>query len=264
MGSAFLRIYGELNDFLRPAWRQEALAYPLHGPASVKDIVEAVGVPHTEIDLILVNGTPVTFSHGVSEGDRVAVFPRFRLIDLGGVVRVGPLPQPQPRFVADVHLGRLAGYLRFAGFDTAYRNDYEDREIVAISARENRTLLTRDLGLLKHNAVERGYFVRHTQPGRQLVEVLLQFDLVPHAAPFSRCVRCNVPLERVAKQQVADRLPPRTREHYREFSSCSACARIYWQGSHYARMQEFLDMTFAAATKRRLPAELKHQPDLGA
>jgi uncharacterized protein with PIN domain len=247
MGSVSIRVYGDLNDFLPAAWRQTALFCELKSTTSVKDAVEALGVPHPEIDLIVVNGEPVNFSRAVLDGDRIAVYPRFRALEIDDTQRLGPPIQWQPSFVADVHLGRLAAYLRIAGFDTLYRNDYSDREIVEISAGEDRALLTRDVGVLKHRAVARGYFIRETLPARQLVETLRYFDLSALATPFSRCVRCNALLRAVPKDRVEHLLPPRTREQYREFSRCPACGRIYWRGSHYARMSVFLEMAFRAA-----------------
>jgi uncharacterized protein with PIN domain len=245
---ASFRFYGELNDFLPPARKQATLVCALKRSASVKDVVEALGVPHPEIDLLIVNGRPIDFTYQVRDGDRIAAYPPFRTFDLGEADRLAPPLQVEPRFVADVHLGRLTAYLRFAGFDTTYRNDFPDHEIVAISAAEDCTLLTRDVGILKHRLVRRGYFVRETLPARQLVEVLRRFNLVTRAAPFSRCVRCNSPLQVVPKDRIEHLLPDRTREHYVEFSRCPACARIYWQGSHYTRMQVFLDTAFAAAS----------------
>ena len=247
MGSIIVRVYGELNDFLPAAWRQEALGCPLNSPASVKDFLESLGIPHPEIDLIVVNGRPVDFGYAVSDRDRIAVYPRFRSFDIQDTDRVGPPSDAEPRFVADVHLGRLAAYLRFAGFDTEYRNDYTDHEIVGISAGEQRTLLTRDVGVLKHRLVLRGCFVRATEPGQQLVEVLRRFDLVAAATPFTRCVRCNTMLRPVPKDRVDHRLPPRTREQFRDFSRCPTCDRVFWRGSHYERMRHFLDLAFAAA-----------------
>jgi hypothetical protein len=242
-----LRFYGELNDFLPAAQRQATLVCGLETSTSIKDLVETLGVPHPEIDLLVLNGEAVDFASRVHDGDRVAVYPPFRAFDLDATARLGPSPQLEPRFVADVHLGRLAAYLRLAGFDTAYRNDYADHEIVATSASEDRTLLTRDVGVLKHGRVTRGYFVRTTRPAWQLVEALRRFDLVAHARPFTRCLRCNDRLHVVPKDQVEHLLPPRTREHYRDFSRCPACDRIYWQGSHYSQMRVFLERAFAVA-----------------
>jgi uncharacterized protein with PIN domain len=247
--SASVRVYGSLNDFLPPARRQSTLVCAFHSSPSVKDLVEALGVPHPEIDLLIVNGQSVDFSYRVRDGDRVAVYPLIRAFELADAVRLRPPPQIEPRFVADVHLGRLTAWLRLAGFDTKYRNDYPDVEIVAISAAEDRVLLTRDVGVLKHGIVKRGYFVRETQSARQLVEVLRHFDLVTVAAPFTRCLRCNSRLDVVAKDRVQHLLPARTRDCYREFSRCPTCSRIYWQGSHYSRMRLFIETAFAEAMR---------------
>ena len=226
MLSVAVRFYGELNDFLPAARRQTTLACVLNSHPSVKDLVEALGVPHPEIDLIAVNGRSVDFACRLRDGDRVAVYPRFRVIDLGDDVCLRPPPPGELRFIADVHLGRLAAYLRLAGFDTAYRNDFRDDEIVAISASEDRTVLTRDIGVLKHRTITRGYFVRETRPGRQLVEVRRRFELVRPVAPFTRCLRCNTRLSEIAKDRVEHLLPARTREHYQSFRRCPACDRI--------------------------------------
>jgi hypothetical protein len=247
--SASLRFYGTLNDFLPASHRQVTLACTFAGSRSVKDLVEAIGVPHPEIDLLVVNGRPVDFTYLVRDGDRLAVYPPFRVLDLGGGCGLAPPPQAEPRFVADVHLGRLTAYLRLAGVDVAYRNDSPDEDLVAISASGDRTLLTRDVGLLKHRLVRRGYFVRETAPARQLVEVLRRFDLAALAAPFSRCLRCNDVLQVVTPDRVQHLLPERTRALYRDFRRCPGCGRVYWQGSHHARMRLLLETAFAAAER---------------
>lgn len=243
------RFYGPLNDFLPAARRQRVLVYRFEYSASVKDLIETLGVPHAEIDRIAVNGRLVDFAYLVRDGDRIAVYPPFTTFDLGDDVRLGPRAQEEPRFVADVHLGRLTAYLRLSGFDTRYSNDASDHQLVEISEHEDRTILTRDVGVLTHGRVVRGYFVRETAPGGQLVEVLRRFDLVARAAPFTRCLRCGSRLHRVPKADVDHLLEPRTREHYNDFSQCVACGRVYWQGSHYSRMRLFLDVAFEAAGK---------------
>jgi uncharacterized protein len=194
-----------------------------------------------------VDGQSVDFSYRPSDGDRVAVYPLIRAFDLGDTIRLQAPSQTEPRFIADVHLGRLTAYLRLAGFDTSYRNDYPDDEIVALSASEDRVLLTRDIGVLKHGIVRRGYFLRETQPVRQLVEVLRHFDLVTGAVPFTRCLRCNTRLRIVARDRVQHQLPARTRECYREFSRCPTCSRVYWKGSHYSRMRLLIETAFVTA-----------------
>ncbi len=248
--SASVRFYGALNDFLPARHRQATLVCGFEGARSVKDLVETLGVPHPEIDLLVVNGRLADFACLVGDGDRISVYPPFHAFDPGDAARVGPPPQAEPRFVADVHLGRLAAYLRLAGLDTKYRNDSPDHELVATSAAEDRTLLTRDVGVLKHRLVRRGYFLRETQPVRQLVEVLRRFDLVERAEPFTRCLRCNRRLQVVSKDQVEQRLLPRTREHFREFSICPECDRIYWRGSHHSRMSLLIGAAFEAAARR--------------
>ena len=248
MATTFVRLYGELNVFLPPSRRQATLVCKLVSAATVKDLVEALGVPHTEIDHLVVNGRAVDFACVVRGGERVAAYPPFRGVEVGGALRLSPPPQADPPFVADVHLGRLAAYLRLAGFDVAYRNDFRDPELVEISAAEDRTLLTRDVGVLKHRAVRRGYYVRDTLPGRQLVEVLRRFGLAERVAPFTRCMRCNRRLERAPKGEVLEALPPRVREQHEEFSRCPGCSRVFWAGSHHARMRRFLEAAVSLTT----------------
>ncbi|MBC7225389.1 MAG: Mut7-C ubiquitin/RNAse domain-containing protein, partial [Anaerolineae bacterium] len=230
------RFYAELNDFLPPSRRQVTFAHEVKGRAAVKDVIESLGVPHTEVDLILVNGESVDFGYLVQEGDRIAVYPVFESIDITPILRVRPRPLREPRFVVDGHLGRLAAYLRMLGFDTLYRNDYADAELARLSAEEGRILLTRDRGLLKRGQVTHGYCLRHTVPREQAVEVLRRFDLGGAVQPFRRCLRCNGLLEGVAREDVWDLLPPHVRAAHEEFRRCAQCGRVYWKGSHYRRM----------------------------
>ncbi|MDP8922449.1 MAG: Mut7-C ubiquitin/RNAse domain-containing protein [Chloroflexota bacterium] len=243
-----VRLYAGLNDFL-PHRRQATLALSLDAHASVKHVIESLGVPHTEVDLILVDGEPVDFAHRVRDGDRVAAYPRFETLDVAGTSRVRPHPPSEPRFVLDAHLGKLATYLRMLGFDALYRNDSADAALAQISAAEGRILLTRDLGLLKRGIVTHGYLVRKSDPERQLAEVLGRFELFGAVEPFRRCIRCNTPLESVRKEDVLDRLQPKTRRYYDEFARCPACDRIFWKGSHYERMQDFVDRLLGASDR---------------
>ncbi len=237
---AAFRFYAELNDFLPPARRFTEFTHSFLDLATVKDYIESFGVPHTEVDLILVNGTPVDFAYRVQDGDRVSVYPVFEAFDIAPANRLRPEPLRRPRFVLDTHLGRLAAFLRMLGFDTLYRNCYQDEQLAAISRDERRILLTRDVGLLKRGAVTHGYFVRETDPRCQLREVVCRFDLARLSHPFTRCMRCNTPLEEVAKAEVLAELPPRTAEAHDEFRRCPSCRRIYWKGAHYRRMQQML------------------------
>lgn len=236
----FIRFYAELNDFLPPRRRQVILEHVLHEHASVKHVCESLGVPHTEVNLILINGTSVDFSCRVSESDRISVYPAFKSIDIDALMRVRPRPSREPRFVLDAHLGKLAGYLRMLGFDALYRNDYGDEELATVSRDEGRILLSRDRRLLTRSAVTYGHLLRESDPRAQLTEVVKRYDLSPRFAPFTRCMRCNGALEAVAKEAVWERLLPRTRLYYDEFAACRDCGRIFWKGSHYDDMRRWL------------------------
>ena len=237
---ALFRFYAELNDFLPPSRRQVSFDQAFDGRPAVKDLVEAIGVPHTEVDLILVDGCSVDFAYPVRNDMRISVYSVFESIDIGAVTRVRAAPLRETRFVLDVHLGRLCRYLRLAGFDTLYRVDARDAELAVISSEEGRILLTRDENLLKRKIVTRGYSVRHTSPRHQLSEVLQRFDLFGRVEAFRRCLRCNGLLRPVSKAEVSDRLLPKTRQHYDAFHMCRDCDRIYWKGSHYEAMNRFL------------------------
>jgi len=245
MKQARLRFYAQLNDFLPPPQRMQTVTHTFDVSGSVKDVIESLGVPHTEVDLILANGTPVDFSYAVRDGDRVSVYPAFRSVDISPVEHLRAQLPPELRFVADGHLGRLAAYLRMLGFDTLYRSDYADNELAAISAREKRILLTRDRGLLMRTVVTWGYCLRTTDPSRQLAEVVRHFDLIRSVFPFRRCMHCNSLLQETDKEAIRDRLLPQTREHFDEFFSCPECHRIYWKGSHYRRMTRLIESVAA-------------------
>jgi uncharacterized protein with PIN domain/sulfur carrier protein ThiS len=244
-------VYGSLNDFLPAHRRQVTWPHVVDGHSSVKDLIESLGVPHPEIDLILVNGVSVPFDYLVQGRDRIAVFPRFMIFDIGPLTRVRPRPLETVRFVADVHLGKLARHLRLVGLDTAYRADANDAALADLADREGRILLTRDQGLLKRRSVSHGYFIRDTHPHRQLVEVLRRFGPLD-LQPFSRCLRCNNVLRAVPKSAVDAALLPRTRQHYDRFEACSGCGRIYWKGSHWKRLKHAIDAARDEAERRAI------------
>ncbi|MBE3132764.1 MAG: Mut7-C ubiquitin/RNAse domain-containing protein [Acidobacteria bacterium] len=240
MNHAILRFYAELNDFLPVELRQRTLRRWFDGPAPVKDVIEACGVPHTEVDVVLVNGDRVDFGCPVSDGDRVTAYPRFRLLDPAPADRLQPAMLADPRFVLDVHLGRLASYLRLAGFDAAYRRDCSDAELALVSHDQDRILLTRDRELLKRSIVERGYWVRDTHPPRQFAEVVRRFDLAERMMPLTRCARCNAVLTGVSRDAVADRLPPLVKLGRDTFRQCPGCERVYWDGTHVEQIRRIL------------------------
>lgn len=240
MPHAFFRFYNSLNDFLPPDRQQKEFLRKIKDRGSIKDAIEALGVPHPEIALILVNSESVGFDYLVQEGDHISVYPQFTSLEVSDVSLVQPQPLDEPRFVLDVHLGKLATYLRLLGFDALYRNDYDDDELAQISSEEKRILLTQDRGLLKRSKVTYGYSVRSDNPEEQTVEVLQRFDLQNEIAPLQRCPRCNGELESVEKTAIEDQLPHYTRLSYNEFSQCQNCQQIYWKGAHYKRLQGLL------------------------
>jgi uncharacterized protein with PIN domain len=240
MSDVTLRAYGPLNDFLPAHRRHVSWQHVLDGHPSVKDVIERAGIPHPEIDLILVNGMSVGFDEIIRSGDRITAFPRFVTFDIAPETRVRPRPLERVRFLADVHLGKLARRLRLAGLDTAYHRDAGDVMLADLSARQGRILLTRDVALLMRRTVTHGYFVRETHPQRQLVEVLRRFSPL-NLRPFSRCLRCNGLLREVPKSAIAESLLPRTREHYHHFQMCSDCTTVFWKGSHWKRLKQALD-----------------------
>ncbi len=241
MATASFRFYEELNDFLAPDQRKIPIPHVFDRRASVKDMIEAFGVPHTEIELILANGRSVDFSYIVRDGDRISVYPMFESLDVKPLLRLRPEPLRNPRFVLDTNLGRLARYLRLLGFDCLYRNDYTDEELARISHEQERILLTRDRPLLQRKIITRGYFVRATAPRSQVKEVLSRLDLKRAISPFSRCTRCNGLLDDVEKSRIIDQLEPRTKQYYDRFSMCRDCGQVYWQGSHHQRAEKLID-----------------------
>jgi uncharacterized protein with PIN domain len=242
MPSASFRFYEELNDFLPPSRRKASFEHAFNGRPAVKDVIEALGVPHTEVDLILIDGESADFSAPVVDGARISVYPMFEAVDITPLLRVRAAPLRASRFVLDTHLGWLARYLRLLGFDTWYRNDYDDVELARLSRRMRRIVLTRDRGLLKRSAVTHGYYVRETRPRLQAREVLARFDLYRLVKPLGRCLDCNGEVTAVGKEDVLERLESKTRLYFDKFWRCRECKRIYWQGSHYERMQRLVQV----------------------
>ncbi|NDJ33871.1 MAG: Mut7-C ubiquitin/RNAse domain-containing protein [Chloroflexi bacterium] len=246
MNRARFRFHEELNDFLPRRKRHTTIVHPFDWRASIKDMIESLGVPHSEIEAILVHDQPVGFDHIVADGDDVIVFPRFEdaLHTDGSALpvesRLRPPIPPKPRFVLDIHLGRLAAYLRMLGFDSVWRNDIHDEELAQVAHDERRVLLTRDVGCLKRSPVIYGYFVRSTNPKKRIAEVMDRFNLAEQVELFKHCMKCNGLVKRVDKTAVMDRLTHETADHFDEFHLCLSCERIYWKGSHYQRMQKLI------------------------
>ena len=230
-----LHLHGDLPFFLKS--KKPTIQRRLTERTSVKDVIEACGVPHTEVDLILIGGKAIGFEKVLAQdavvdvygidSDRFTFFPKNRL-------QVREIRN----FVADGHLGKLVRDLRLLGIDVLYDRDAEDRQLVATATSQNRALLTRDRRLLMHSAVRHGCYLRSQNPFVQTTEVLRRFDLGAVIRPFSRCLRCNAPLRPVAKAAVVDRLEPLTKIYYEQFRNCSGCGQIYWSGSHFDKLRD--------------------------
>ena len=240
MATAIVRCYEELNDFLPADRRKRDIQINFRAPAPVRHVIESLGVPHTEVELILVNGVSVDLEARLADGDRVTLYPVFEALDVSPLVRLRERPLRRPRFLVDAHLGRLARYLRMLGFDTLYRNDLGDPLMVRLAEQERRILLTRDRALLMHRGLTHGCYLRERKPRAQLAEVVRRLDLPAALQPFTRCMVCNGPLGRVPKEGVLEKIPPRVRERFDEYRQCAACGKVYWCGSHFDRMRSII------------------------
>ncbi|NWG28529.1 MAG: Mut7-C ubiquitin/RNAse domain-containing protein [Ignavibacteriaceae bacterium] len=235
-----IRFYEELNDFLPKEKKKKRFSHQFIDRTTVKDLIESLGVPHTEVDLILVNGKSVNFKHLINDGDDISVYPVFESFDITEVQHLRPKPLRKPKFVADVHLGRLTKYLRMMGFDVLYKNNFDDDEIVQLSLKEKRAILTKDRGVLKRNEVTHGYFVRSTKVEEQVKEVLNRFDLKNEIKEFSRCIECNELLMPIKKELIVNQLPQKVAQSQNEFYQCPSCNKNFWKGTHYRRMLSFI------------------------
>lgn len=240
MKTIHLRFYEELNDFLPEEKRKIRFTHNYIDSPSVKDVIESYGIPHTEIDLILVNGKSVGFNYLVNAGDDISIYPVFESLDITDIQHLRPKPLRNPKFIADVHLGRLARYLRMMGFDVIYKNDFDDKEIITLSLSERRAILTKDRGILKHKEVTHGYWIRSTKVKEQIIEVTKRFDLANNIKEFSRCIECNSLLVKTDKDKILNELPPKVALSQEEFYTCPECKKNYWKGTHHQKMLSFI------------------------
>ena len=240
MHTIYLRFYEELNDFFLKERKKKRFEHNYIDRTSVKDLIESLGVSHTEVDLILVNGNSVGFDYLINDGDDISVYPVFESLDITNVQHLRPAPLRSPKFIADVHLGALARYLRMMGFDVLYKNDFDDNEIVNLSLSERRAILTRDRGILKRKEVTHGYWIRSTKVKEQVIEVIKRFDLKNIIKEFSRCIECNSVLKPISKSEIIGDLPPRVSMSQTDFTQCPACNKNYWKGTHHQQMLSFI------------------------
>jgi len=235
-----IRFYEELNEFLPDERKKKRFEHQFIDRTSVKDLIESLGIPHTEVDLILINGKSVNFKYLITDGDDISVYPVFESLDITEVQHLRPKPLRNPMFVADVHLGRLARYLRMMGFDVVYKNNFNDEEIIHFSLTEKRAILTKDRGILKRNEVTHGYWVRSAKVEEQVKEILERFHLQKVIKEFTRCIECNELLMNIDKEKIMDDLPIKVAQLQNEFHKCPSCKKIYWKGTHYNRMLTFI------------------------
>lgn len=240
MNQVRFRFYEELNDYLPEELRKGWIESSAGPGTSVGEKIASYGIPLDEIDLILVNQQSESFDYILRQGDRISVYPVFESFDISEVSKLREKPLREIAFVCDVHLGRLCKYLRMLGFDTSYSNNYTPQQMIEISNREKRIILSRSLNLIRHKEITRAYWIRSAKPLEQLKDLMNGLDIMKWAQPFTRCLNCNNTLKTVNKEDITDRLEERTAKYYTEFFRCTVCDQIYWKGSHYESMLEFI------------------------
>lgn len=252
---AVLHLHGDLRGLVRRSNGNSAgFRRPADRRSTVKDSLESLGVPHTEVGSILVNGRPVDFSHIFSSGDVIEVHPVDTPLDITRPSLMRPHALLKHKFIADVNVGRLARLLRVLGFDTAYSNTWEDEYIAERSAAENRIVISKDRGLLMRSKVVYGRLVRCEEPWEQLKETVAFFGLAGAFLPFSRCIHCNGDLAPVEKEKILDKLEPLTIKYFDEFHQCSSCRHVYWPGSHHGMLMHRLrELGFVDGRDRGAP-----------
>ena len=243
MATATIRFYAELNDYLPAQARGHDLTADFVAPCPVRHLIETLGVPHTEVEIILRNGVSVDLEAAADDGDRISVYPVFEALDVSPLLRLRTSALREPRFFADAQLGRLARYLRLCGFDTLYENNIDDADLARRAAAQRRIVLSRDRQLLMRREITHGCHIRQDRPVEQLAHVIQRCDLANRSRPFTRCMECNGLLDSVDKEDIGPDLKPQTRAYYDEFWRCRGCGRIYWRGSHYRRLQQLLAST---------------------
>ena len=239
--AARFRFHAGLQELLVRRYRADQPTYRFRDNPGIKDAIEAMGIPHTEVDVILANGLSVNFSYPLHNNDNIDVFPVFSDLPVTRPLKLSPSPPEPACFVLDVHLGKLARRLRLLGFDACYKNAFNDTDIMAVAEREKRIILTRDTGILKHRKVMHGYLVRSDYLDCQLREVLRRYDLHHRIRLWMRCMVCNGLMEQVNKAVVEPFLEPKTRLYYEDFHRCSSCGQLYWKGSHYHKIIQWLN-----------------------
>lgn len=240
MPTASFRFYEELNEFLPRHWRKRDIPLIFKSPNPVRHLIETLGVPHTEVEIILCNGRSVDLDHPVSDGDRFSIYPMFEALDVTPLLKLRSSPLRTPHFLADAHLGKLAGYLRMLGFDTLYQNAWQDADLVRIAVEQKRILLTRDRALLMYRDLTHGCYLHPRKPRDQLAYLMERLDLCGSIQPFNRCMQCNGTLHLLSSDRLPASVPERVLLRHKEFLHCSECHQVYWKGTHYQAMMEWI------------------------
>jgi len=240
MAECSIRFFGVLNDLIPSGMKDQFSPFIYRGSPSVKHVIESLGVPHTEVDLIKLNDLPVGFDKKITPGSTIKIFPVTSQDKGYSSERLQKRWDIPPKFVLDNHLGQLAKYLRMLGFDAIYRNDFDDDQLAVVAVENGRILLTRDRQLLMRRNIQYGHLVRSLEPRVQLHEIVSRYSLDEYINPFIRCLECNVKLVKVEKGEILHRLEPLTKKYYEEFKICPICEKIYWKGSHYEKMKALI------------------------
>lgn len=240
-----IRFYEELNYFIPEVKRKKLFPVKIYPEQTVKDLIESLGVPHVEVDLILINGRSVDFSFIPRNGAKISVYPVFESLNISGVTKLRQTPLRNPAFALDVHLGKLARYLRLVGFRADYRRVWEDSDLVSHAVENNLIILSRDRGLLKRKIISRGLFVYNTDPREQIKEICRRLDIYSLINPFSRCLTCSGILNSVKYNSeefdlIKEQIPPGVLSWCRDYKRCGDCGKIYWEGSHMEKLKKLV------------------------
>lgn len=241
MKKVSFRVFEELNDYLPESKQKVWFDFYFLGRITVLDAIQSMDIPPDELDLIQVNGFPKDFNYLLHSGDRITVYPEFELFNISGVSQLRENPLRHPVFVCDVHLGKLSKYLRMLGWDSLYSNSYTPEELIAISQQGKRIILSKNIRLTKNRDAARLWLIRSSNPVEQIHDLVGNLDLATRINPFTRCLNCNSILLPVEKEEIISQLQSKTIQYYSEFFLCSGCKKIFWKGSHYEKMLQFIE-----------------------
>jgi len=244
MIKVYYRFYEELNKYLPEEKHKVWFEVKYEKRISVLNALHIFNIPQKKVDLLLVNQKSKGFDYVLKNNDRISVYPVFELFDITDLTKVREKPLRNIKFVCDVHLGKLCKYLRMLGFDTLYSNQNKPNDIVKISNNDNRIVLSKDYSYNKNKNITHFYWVRSSDSREQLKDLIRKMQLVKSINPFTRCIICNDYIKEIDKNKVKDRLLPNTNKFFNKFYICRTCDKIFWKGSHYEDMVEFINRHF--------------------